>query len=122
MKQARLNNREFGTHGENLAVEFLENLGMEIIERNWRVREGELDIVARDGSNTIHFCEVKTRRSISAGDPLESISVQKARKLQQLALLWLLNSGQWGCEYQIDCMGIVVGSDSHTIDFRPDVL
>ena len=51
--------------------------GYEILDRNWRVREGELDLVARD-SRTIVFCEVKTRRSDAFGLPAEAVTVAKA--------------------------------------------
>jgi len=122
MTKTRLNNHEFGMLGEDLAVNFLVSEGLEIIVRNWRVREGEIDIIAKDDSGTIHFCEVKTRRSLSAGDPLEAISPSKSLKLQKLALMWMMQSGLWGHEFQIDCMGIVLTDSSHTIDFRPHVL
>ena len=52
---------EVGRRGEQLAAEFLEGQGLTIVSRNWRCREGELDIVAHDRRNTLVICEVKTR-------------------------------------------------------------
>ena len=49
-----------GRYGENLAARHLSDAGLRVLERNWRCREGEIDIVARDG-RTLVFCEVKTR-------------------------------------------------------------
>ncbi len=57
-----------GRRGEDAAVDYLVGLGWTIIDRNWRCREGELDIVAHDGRRHI-VCEVKTRRSARFGDP-----------------------------------------------------
>ena len=72
-----------GRAGEAQAAQFLQAQGYVLLARNWRVREGELDIVAREG-DTLAFVEVKTRRSNAYGLGEESID---ARKRQQLALL-----------------------------------
>jgi putative endonuclease len=122
MTKTHLNNHEYGMLGEDLAARFLESEGLKLIERNWRTREGEIDIIAQDDVGVIHFCEVKTRRSLAAGNPLEAISKKKALRLQRLALSWMLDKGVWGQDFQIDCVGIIFANGVHTIDFRPDVL
>ena len=61
-------NAELGRHGEQLAVDHLEARGMQVLDRNWRCRLGEIDIVARDGGETV-FIEVKTRTSHDYGHP-----------------------------------------------------
>ena len=83
--------RTLGALGERLAVQHLERAGYSIVERNWRCRLGELDIVAADATALV-FCEVKTR--VTGGrrgppGPLDSIGVSKQRRLRLLAREWL---------------------------------
>lgn len=78
---------ELGRRGEQLAAEHLRGLGWMILERNWRCRHGEIDIVALDGSELV-VVEVKTRRSIAFGDPLEGVTDAKLTRLCVLAGAW----------------------------------
>ena len=78
-----------GRYGEDLAAQHLEAAGMRLLDRNWRCREGELDLVARDRDGTVVFCEVKTRSTAAFGDPAEAVGWAKARKLRTLAGVWL---------------------------------
>lgn len=80
--------RHLGISGEDLAVEYLQQNGYKILERNFRSRLGEIDIVARD-KDTLCFVEVKTRTSIEQGHPFESVSFFKQRKLARMALSYL---------------------------------
>ncbi|MDR1833819.1 MAG: YraN family protein, partial [Propionibacteriaceae bacterium] len=87
---------QLGQFGEDLAAQYLRGLGWRILARNWRCKLGELDIVAEDGSDTVVFCEVKTRRRIREQipvPPLEAITGKKLQKLRQLAMAWLGFSG-----------------------------
>ncbi|HET8978627.1 MAG TPA: YraN family protein [Solirubrobacteraceae bacterium] len=78
-----------GRSGEDLAAEHLRRLGYEIVERNYRTRWGELDIVARAGG-TIAFCEVKTRRAGGrAGGPLDAVGPAKQARVRRMAASWL---------------------------------
>jgi putative endonuclease len=77
-----------GRWGEDLAVRHLEAAGYEVLSRNWRCREGEIDVVARAGS-VICFVEVKTRSGTAFGEPAEAVSWQKAQRLRRLAGRWL---------------------------------
>ena len=79
-----------GPVGEQLAAEHLARLGYEIVERNFRTRWGELDIVARQGG-TLAFCEVKSRRAGGrAGGPLEAVGRNKQVRVRRMATSWLL--------------------------------
>lgn len=79
-----------GRTGEQLAAEHLSRLGYEIVERNYRTRWGELDIVARAGG-TLAFCEVKTRRvGGRAGGALEAVSPAKQARVRRMASRWLM--------------------------------
>src|SRR5689334_23085538 len=82
-----------GAYGERVAVRALEAAGMRVLDRNWRCRRGELDIVALDG-RTIVFCEVKTRRTASFGAPAEAVGPAKVRRLRALAAAWLAENPQ----------------------------
>ena len=82
---------QLGRLGEQLAAEHLARLGFQIVERNYRTRWGELDIVAYDG-RTLAFCEVKTRRlSPSGRSPLESVHTLKRSKVRKMAGRWLID-------------------------------
>ncbi|MEP6853709.1 MAG: YraN family protein [bacterium] len=84
-----------GQYGERVAVQYLLDAGLEILERNWRCPDGELDIVARDGS-TLVICEVKTRSSTAYGDPAEAVLGAKGRRLRRLTARWLAeHPGSW---------------------------
>jgi putative endonuclease len=81
---------ELGRLGEQLATEHLIRRGFQIVERNYRTRWGELDIVAFDG-RTLAFCEVKTRRLRTPGrSPLESVHARKRSRVRKMAGSWLV--------------------------------
>ena len=81
---------ELGRLGEQLAAEHLIRRGFQIVERNYRTRWGELDIVAFDG-RTLAFCEVKTRRAAGyAAAPIEAVGSNKRTRVRQMARRWLL--------------------------------
>lgn len=95
-----------GAHGEELACEYLSGLGYELVDRNWRCDQGELDIVARDGACLV-FCEVKTRRSVAFGSPVEAVTRGKAARLRRLAVSWLREHPERAEEMRIDVIGIL---------------
>jgi putative endonuclease len=80
--------QRLGRRGESLAEAALAAAGLEILDRNFRLRSGELDLVARDG-DTIVFVEVKARRARGYGDPAEAVTPRKIRRLARTALAWL---------------------------------
>ena len=80
---------QLGQDGEELAAQHLTADGFTVLDRNWRCREGELDIVARDADGTLVFCEVKTRSSDLFGLPAEAVGRVKANRIRHLALRWL---------------------------------
>jgi putative endonuclease len=85
---------DLGLVGEELAAEHLGRRGFRILERNYRTRWGELDIVAFDGQ-VLAFCEVKTRRSGgSAGSALEALGPRKQAQVRRMAGRWLTERRQ----------------------------
>jgi putative endonuclease len=81
-------NLTVGSQGEELAANFLRRLRYRILERNYRCRCGEIDIVARQGE-TVVFVEVKTRRSDRYGSPALSVTPFKQRQIARAAQTWL---------------------------------
>lgn len=80
---------------------------MEIVERNWRCRYGELDLIARDGAVTA-FVEVKTRTGLGYGVPSESVTFAKQRRIRTVALTWLSQQdGPWR-HIRFDVVGILL--------------
>ena len=78
---------ELGRAGEERAVRYLTSVGYEILDRNWRCAQGEIDIVATSGQH-LAVVEVKTRRTVAFGHPLEAVDARKVRRLWQLAHAW----------------------------------
>lgn len=119
----RSKNQRIGRFGESRVADFRINSGDEIIERNWRVREGEIDLITLDKSGTFHFIEVKTRSSLAYGHPFEAISPAKLLRMQRLAMGWLVTHDCFGCEYSIDIASVLVNPDgTHSLEFRSGVL
>lgn len=79
---------ELGRAGEDRAVRHLQELGYAVLDRNWRCRAGEIDIVASIGSDLV-IVEVKTRRSEDFGHPLAAINAVKRARLWRLAMAWI---------------------------------
>jgi putative endonuclease len=116
-------NKIIGKFGEKVVADFLITRGATIIDRNWRVKEGEIDIVAQLRDGKIIFTEVKTRSSLTFGHPLESITNEKAHRLQRLALAWLATHRAFGAEFRIDCAAVLIAADGqHSIEYRENVL
>ena len=78
---------DLGREGEQLATDYLTDRGYRVLDRNWRCRLGELDIVALDGRELV-VVEVKSRRSTAFGDPLEGVTDEKLTRLCVLAGAW----------------------------------
>lgn len=82
------NNRIIGKKYEDVASDYLSCQGYEILERNYRSRSGEIDIIARDGDYIV-FVEVKYRGNYSYGDPLEAVDLRKQQKIRHTAFTYL---------------------------------
>lgn len=103
--------RQLGRWGEQRAVELLESKGFRILARNWHCAVGELDIVAAGvedtGAEVIVFCEVKCRRGLAWGHPLEAITPRKVQRLRRLAGHWLAAHPQGIRRLRLDAIGVL---------------
>jgi putative endonuclease len=91
----------------------LERQGLQVLERNWRCRLGEIDIVAAEaGANglTMVFCEVKCRSGLGFGHPLEAITFTKRRTLRQLAAVWMRQHRVKASAIRLDAIGVVLAA------------
>lgn len=119
----RSRNIAIGVFGESRIADFRLKEGDEILDRNWRVREGEIDVITLDKLGTFHFIEVKTRSSLAFGHPFEAISERKLMRMQRLALGWLVTHDCFGCEYSIDIGSVLINEDgSFTLEYQAGVL
>jgi putative endonuclease len=95
-----------GREGEDIAARYLAELGLAVLDRNWRCPEGEIDIIALEG-RTLVVCEVKTRSGVRFGTPIEAVTRTKVRRLRRLAVLWVRAHGLAFDLIRIDVVGIL---------------
>jgi putative endonuclease len=110
-----------GRVAEGLAAEFLERLGMRVLARNWRRREGELDIVAQDWG-TLVFVEVRSRTGEALGHPLEAVTLRKQAQVVRSARIYL-NEERWQASgFRFDVVGVTFWTDGRAprLDYVPN--
>jgi putative endonuclease len=101
---------EIGALGEQLAVDHLTSQGLAVVERNWRCRYGELDVIAADNTTrTAVFVEVKTRTGDQFGGVEQAVTPDKVRRLRRLAGLWLASQDRRWAGVRIDVIGVRIG-------------
>lgn len=97
-----------------MACEYLENLGYKILERNFRIRGGEIDIVAKDPRGELVFVEVKTRWSHEYGLPVESVTPWKINFLLKAAKFYVQKINWGDKSYRLDFVGVdLIDSKDH---------
>ncbi|GAB3560134.1 YraN family protein [Spelaeicoccus albus] len=101
---------ELGQWGEKCAADHLAAQGFDLLDRNWHCRDGEIDLVARDGDCLV-IVEVKTRRTGSAGHPLEAVTAKKLATLRRLAALWLRGHPVAAATIRIDVVGVLCAGE-----------
>jgi putative endonuclease len=89
-----------------LAAKYLEDLGLIVLTRNWRCREGELDLVATDGHMLV-VCEVKTRSGDKFGLPAEAVTEEKTERIRRLTTQWLRTFKVGWCPIRFDVVSIL---------------
>ena len=107
-----------GREGERLACRFLEELGLEVLHRNWRHARDEVDLIARTAREIV-FVEVKTRRSDRSGQPFEAVGLAKRRKLLRAAEAYLAQHPS-ELDVRFDVVSIVLGPRGPRIEHLPE--
>jgi putative endonuclease len=100
--------RTVGIDGEDIAAAWYEAHGYQVLERNWRCREGELDLVVRSGRLVV-FCEVKHRTGVGYGLPAEAITREKKQRVRHLAARWLQDAKPRPAEIRFDVAAVLNG-------------
>jgi putative endonuclease len=100
-----LKKKELGAKGEEIAVRYLKSRGYRIVERNYRIRLGEIDIIAEHGDDLV-FIEVKTRSDVLFGSPFESVTKQKQKQLSRVALEYISKKNCHNRPSRFDVVGI----------------
>jgi|SRR5918997_242631 putative endonuclease len=108
-----------GRDGEDHAARLLERAGLRVVDRNWRCPQGELDLVATRGDLVV-FCEVKTRRSRSWGEPSEAVHPRKQARIRRLAGRWLAEHRGRGRTVRFDVVSVVQGEGRVDVAHIPD--
>lgn len=107
--------RTTGDAGEALAARWYEASGYRVLDRNWRCREGELDLVL-GSAGVVVFCEVKTRRGERFGQPFEAVTAAKQRRIRGLALRWLADHPDArAAELRFDVASVRMSRDSRAV-------
>lgn len=117
------NKLDQGKRGEQFAVEFLVSMGFQIIERNFRIRGGEIDIIAIEiDSNTqertLVFLEVKTRSSAAFGSPLEAIGYYKMRALIKATQFYKMKHPRLPDLMRIDAVSVLINKKGELLDIE----
>ena len=107
--------QRFGKAGESLAVKKLVSSGYAILEKNYRARSGEIDIIAKD-KETIAFVEVKSRKTKSYGSAKYSITPGKQRKISMAALAYLKHKKLMKSKARFDVVIILADNNNHKIE------
>ena len=107
-----MNRLEKGKKGEDAAAEYLQSLGFEILERNFRLAGGEIDIIAEE-SGTLVFIEVRSRQGTRYGLPQETVNYLKQHKVRKMAAFYLKTKGLWDKNCRFDVIGVLFDQEGN---------
>lgn len=97
---------DLGRRGEDVAAAYLVDRGLILLSRNWRCRDGELDLVVTDGE-TLIFCEVKTRATAEFGDPSDYVTPEKILRIRRATRAWLRRYPPGSCDVRFDVLAVL---------------
>ena len=96
-----------GRYGEDVATRYVQDAGWRVLDRNWRGADGELDLVALDGTALVTV-EVKTRRGVGYGHPAEAVTARKVARLRRLTAQWVAAHDVRPRSIRIDVIAVLV--------------
>ena len=115
----RMQKKELGKKGEDLALRFLKKRGYRIIEQNYVCKMGEMDLIAKE-KDTLVFIEVKTRTSTAFGLPQLAVNSSKQRQLSKVALYFLKEKKLEDVKARFDVVAIILGQNGEEIELIKD--
>jgi putative endonuclease len=115
----KMEKKELGKKGEEVAIRFLKKRGYRIIEKNYVCKMGEMDIIARE-KDTLAFIEVKTRTSTEFGPPQLAVNSSKQRQLSKVALNYLKEKKLEDVKARFDVVAILLGQKGEEIELIRD--
>jgi putative endonuclease len=101
---------EAGRRGQEEAERFLTEKGLAILERNFRIHSGEIDLIARDGGY-VAFVEVKYRGSLRYGYPREAVNYKKQQHIKRVALYYIAQRDLQNCDFRFDVVEVLRTAD-----------
>lgn len=118
-------NQQLGKYGEDRAADYFKTQGHEIVARNWRCGEGEIDLITFKAGRFV-FTEVKTRSGNGYGHPFEAITADKVRRMRRLVAIWCEQrekSGQsvLGKKVRLDAISVLVTNGRVAIEHLKQV-
>lgn len=106
--------KRLGERGEDAAASYLERCGMTIVDRNWRTKSGEVDLIALDGECLV-LVEVKTRKTVAKGTPDAAVTPGKQRRYRRLAEAYLQHAGLSETRVRFDVISILVIAEDRAL-------
>ncbi|HEV8498508.1 MAG TPA: YraN family protein [Gemmatimonadaceae bacterium] len=111
--------QEFGELGERIAERWLKRQGWRVVQRRFRSGHRDIDLVVeREG--TVAFVEVKARRGLAFGDPVEAVNWSKQKELVRSASVWIDRHGRPAESYRFDVVGVLVEGDRVRVRHVPN--
>ncbi|MFD3156545.1 YraN family protein [Haloimpatiens sp. FM7330] len=110
-------NKDIGNYGESLAQEYLKKMGYIILDKNFRCKLGELDLIGKDDT-FIAFIEVKTRYSNLYGYPCEAVTKSKQFRIYKIAQLYILKKKLFKCNFRFDVVEIILNKNDEKPSIR----
>jgi putative endonuclease len=109
--------KHIGEIGERIAEKYLQDQGYLVLDQNFTVKYGEIDLVAQDGDCVV-FVEVKTRTSAAFGNPEDSVTPAKIERMQNAALMWLQVHPEAPDDWRMDVIAILIDQHNHVNDLQ----
>lgn len=115
------NNQEIGKLGEDLATKYLQKIGYIIIDRNFRCKQGEIDIIAKYKQEII-FIEVKTRTNLNYGKPAEAVTQVKQKHIEKAAKYYIYINNLYHSFIRADIIEVYIKKEKYKINHIKQVL
>jgi putative endonuclease len=105
-------NKDIGALGEGISESYLKNLGYKILDKNFRCKCGEIDLIAVN-KGYICFIEVKTRYGINFGMPSESVNSSKQHKIYKTAQIYIMKKNIFDFNFRFDVMEVILNNSNN---------